>query len=144
MNRLLLLRQRIRRDDRGSGAVQLPVMAATYVAFIMLLVFVGRVNSGHSAAETAARSAARTIAISRDPASAAGAAQDDAAAIVNVGSASCRSMDFSSSVSDTDVTVTVTCEVDLGEVTMTGIPGRWAATATASEPIDRWREEALP
>lgn len=144
MNRPVLLRRRIRRDDRGSGAVQLPVMAATYVAFIMLLVFVGRVNSGHSAAETAARSAARTIAISRDPTSAMGTAQDEAAAIANVGSASCRSMDFASSVSDTEVTVTVTCQVDLAEVTLTGIPGRWAATAAASEPIDRWREEAVP
>src|SRR5688572_24309237 len=41
-------------DDRGGAVVQLPIMAGTYVLFVLLLVLVGRVNSGHSAAEAAA------------------------------------------------------------------------------------------
>lgn len=135
---------RCRPDDRGGGAVQLPVMAATYIAFVMLLVLVGRVNAGHSSAETAARSAARTIALARDPAAAVGAAQDDAAAIANVGSSTCRSMDLAHSISDIEVTVTVTCQVDLSEVTLVGVAAHWTATATASEPVDRWREGGPP
>jgi Flp pilus assembly protein TadG len=140
MTRLQRLRHRVRCDDRGSGAVQFPVMAATYIAFIMLLVFVGRVNSGYSTAEAAARSAARTIAIARDPAAAVDVAREDAATIANVGSAKCRAMDFTPSIDETEVTVTVTCDVDLGEVSIVSVPGTWTATATATEPIDQWRE----
>lgn len=134
------LRRRLRRDDRGSGAVQLVVMAGTFIAFVMLFVFVGRVNSGYSTAESAARSAARTIAIARDPAAAVDIAREDAATIANVGSAKCRAMDFEPSIDEAEVTVTVTCDVDLGEVSIVSVPGTWTATATATEPIDQWRE----
>jgi hypothetical protein len=134
------LRERLRGDDRGSGVVQLPIMAGTYVLFIMLLVFVGRVNSGYSSAEAAARYAARTIALARDPAAAVDAARADAATTVRAGSAKCRSMDFAYTVDAAEVTVTITCQVDLAEVNILGVPGHWAATATASEPVDQLRE----
>ena len=120
--------------------MQLPIMAGTYVLFIMLLVFVGRVNSGHSAAEAAARYAARTIAIARNPPAAVNVARDQAEATVDVGSARCRSVDFTHTIDATEVTVTITCQVDLAEVNILGIPGAWAATATATEPIDQHRE----
>jgi hypothetical protein len=115
-------------------------MAGTYVLFIMLLVFVGRVNTGYSSAEAAARYAARTIALARDPAAAVDAARSDAAATVGAGSAKCRSMDFDYTVDAAEVTVTITCQVDLAEVNILGVPGHWAATATASEPVDQFRE----
>ena len=134
------LHEQMRGDDRGSGVVQLPIMAGTYVLFIMLLVFVGRVNSGYSSAEAAARYAARTIALARDPAAAVDAARADAAATVRAGSAKCRSMGFAYTVDATEVTVTITCQVDLAEVNILGVPGHWAATATASEPVDQFRE----
>jgi Flp pilus assembly protein TadG len=134
------LRDRLRGDDRGNGVVQLPIMAGTYVLFIMLLVFVGRVNSGYSSAEAGARYAARTIAIARDPTTAVDAARADAATTVRAGSARCRSMDFAHTIDAAQVTVTITCQVDLAEVNILGVPGHWAATATASEPVDQFRE----
>lgn len=140
MSRLQRLRGRVRRDDRGSGVVQLPVMAGTFVVFMMLAILVGRVNSGYSAAEVAAQSAARTIAIARDPAAAVDVAHDDAATVADVGSPTCRSMDFSHTLTSTEATVTVSCVVDLGEVSIVNVPGHWTATATATEPIDQWRE----
>ena len=132
--------RRVRSDDRGGGVVQLPIMALTYVLFIMLLVFVGRVNSGYSAAEAGARYAARTIAIARDPTAALDTARAEAPATVRAGSARCRSMDFAHTVDATQVTVTVTCQVDLAEVNILGVPGHWEASATASEPVDQFRE----
>jgi hypothetical protein len=134
----------IGRDDRGSGVVQLPIMAGTFILFVMLLVFIGRVNSGHAAAESAARYAARTIAIARDPAAAVPVAQDQSADTAEAGSAKCRSMDFTHTIDDEQVSVTVTCQVDLAEVNILGVPGRWEATATASEPIDAYRETSPP
>lgn len=140
--RLRSLRKRVRRDDRGSGVVQLPLLAGTYVLFIMLFVFIGRVNSGYSAAEAASRYAARTIAIARDPAAAVPVAQDQAAETAGVGSPKCRSMDFSHTIDTAQVTVTVTCQVDLAEVNILGVPGTWASSATASEPVDQHRESS--
>jgi len=142
MNALRRIGCRVRRDDRGSGTVELVIMASTYVVFMMIFVFVGRVNAGYASVETAARSAARSIAIARDPTTAMNAAHDQAATIAKVGSPKCRSMTFAPKVSATEATVTITCDVDLSEVVITGVPGHWTAKATASEPIDRWRENS--
>lgn len=142
--RLRSLGDQARRDDRGSSVVQLPLLAGTYVLFIMLFVFIGRVNSGYSAAEAASRYAARTIAIARDPAAAVPVAQDQAAETAGAGSPKCRSIDFSHTIDDAQVTVTITCEVDLAEVNILGVPGAWTTSATASEPIDQHREGGPP
>ncbi|HEY3141111.1 MAG TPA: hypothetical protein VGJ86_08275 [Acidimicrobiales bacterium] len=90
--------------------------------------------------EAAARYAARTVSIERDPASAADTAEDRAAATVHVGSAMCTSMDFAADVATESVSVTVSCVVDLSEATILRVPGtlsspqlrRSQSTATAS------------
>ena len=94
---------------------------------------------GHAAVESAARHAARTISIARDPDAAAGVAEDDAAITVRLGSALCESMDFDPVVVDGEVTVTVTCQVDLSELALLPVPGT-TVQATATEVIDRHRE----
>lgn len=124
--------------------MQLPIVAIVFAVVVMLLVFIGRVNSGHSAAEAGARYAARTIALARDPAAAVDAARADAAVTVRPGSTKCRSMDFAHTIHPAEVTVTITCQVDLSELRILGVGGRWTATATASEPIDQFREDGLP
>jgi Flp pilus assembly protein TadG len=128
------------RDDRGSGAVELVLVTPVFLLFIMLAIFIGRVNSGYRTTDAAARYAARTIAMARDAAAAIDVAYDQAAMTASVGSAKCRSMDFTHAITDTEVTVTVTCQVDLSEVNILGIPGHWETQATAVEPVDQWRE----
>jgi hypothetical protein len=141
----LRLRLRSRRDDRGNGALDLTVMGVCFfVPVVLLLVFAGRVNSGHAAVESAARHAARTISIARDPEAAAGVAAADAATTVREGSAMCGSMDFGYSVSGGEVEVTVSCDVDLSEIALLPVPGTREATATAVEVIDRHRETVNP
>lgn len=124
-------------DDRGGGVVQLPLMATVFVVFASLMVFVGRVNSSSSTAEAAARYAARTISLSRDPAAAVDQAQADAEVTVSVGSASCQSMSFDHLIEADHVEVTVTCEVDLVGL---GVPGSFTVIGRAEEPLDQWRE----
>lgn len=129
-------------DDRGSGVVELPVMAVFFFApLVALAIFVGRVHAGYSAVESAARHAARTISIARDPGEAVGVAEADASATVRVGSARCRDMNFTHAVTTEEVTVTVTCTVDLSEASLVPvIPGVQSVSATSVEPRDRHRE----
>lgn len=131
-----------RSDDRGSGVVELPMMAVfVFAPLLVLAIFVGRMHAGYSAVESAARHAARTISIARDPTAAVGVAESDAATTVRVGSPRCLDMGISHTVTDDQVTVTVTCTVDLSEASLLPvIPGVQSVSATAIEPRDRHRE----
>jgi Flp pilus assembly protein TadG len=135
---------RRRDDDRGSAGAELIVMSVVFAAFVSAVVFVGRVNVGSAHVEAAARSAARTISIDRDPASAVAAARAEAADIAGVGTAMCTSMDFSHTLSETEVTVEVTCTVDLSEALPIGVPGTMQRSGDATEAIDQYREGAAP
>lgn len=126
-------------DDRGSGAVQLPLMATVFVAFASLMLFVGRVNETSADVDAAARYAARTISLARDPTAAVTAAESDAELTVSAGSSACQTMTFDHTIEADYVTVTVTCRVELAGL---GIPATWDVTGQAQEPIDRWRETA--
>jgi Flp pilus assembly protein TadG len=132
------------RDDTGSAVVQFTVMVVIFVTFIALVVLVGRVNNSYSSAESAARYAARTISIARDPAEAIDIARSEAEDTVALGSDRCASMDFHQQIEAGSVTVTVTCQVDLSDVDLPGMPGDWEVTATAQEPIDPNRETTSP
>jgi hypothetical protein len=132
-------------DDRGNGALDLTVMGVCFfVPVILLMVFAGRVNAGHAAVESAARHAARTLSIARDPEAAVSLARSDAATTVREGSALCRSMDFAYTVADSEVEVTVSCDVDLSEIALLPVPGTREASATAVEVIDLHRESVAP
>ena len=124
-------------DDRGGGVVQLPLMATVFVVFASLMVFVGRVNGTSSSAEAAARYAARTTSLARDPAAAVDQAQADAEVTVSAGSPSCHSMSFEHTIEADHVAVTVTCEVELVGL---GVPASWTVKGRAEEPLDKWRE----
>ncbi|HEX8804028.1 MAG TPA: hypothetical protein VF743_07535 [Acidimicrobiales bacterium] len=129
-----------RADDRGSAPVELVILAVVSFLFIAMIVFTGRLNMGSAATEAAARSAARSISVSRDPAAAVAQAEEAAASTVNLGSPMCTSMTFSPEITAAAVTVTVACEVDLSEATLLRVPGSMTVTSTAQEVIDRYRE----
>jgi Flp pilus assembly protein TadG len=73
------------RDDRGSAAVELPVVIGFFILIAVILVFAGRVNSGYASVEAAARYSARTISLSRDTTAAIDVARDEAEATVGLG-----------------------------------------------------------
>jgi Flp pilus assembly protein TadG len=129
-----------RRDDRGSAQVELVILAVVSFLFVAMIVFAGRLNVGSAHAEAAARSAARTISVARNPELAVPDARADAERTVEVGSAMCQSMGFEYGISADEVTVTIDCEVDLSEATLLEVPGSMSVTATASEVIDQYRE----
>jgi hypothetical protein len=128
------------RGDRGSAGTELIIMTVVFAAFVAAVVFAGRVNVGYSHVEAAARAAARTITIERDAQGAVARARSQAADIVKVGSPMCQSMSFAPSISETEVTVEVSCVVDLSEAGLIGVPGSTRVEASATEAIDQYRE----
>lgn len=128
-------------DDRGS-ITQFPIMAVVFVMFIALVLLVGRVNNSYQSTEAAARYSARTISLARDPAAALDAARSEAERAAGAGTSRCSTMEFSHQLDVEQVTVTITCQVDLSDVDLWGMPGAWTVTATAAEPVDQWREAA--
>ena len=133
----------MRRDDRGSAAVELAVLAPAFVALVLLVVVAGRVSTVRGEVARVAGDAARAASLRQT----AHAATVDAATAVDDarvgGTSSCASV---ATAVDTDrfgpggsVSVTVSCEVDLADVALLAVPGRVRVTATAVEVIDLYR-----
>jgi Flp pilus assembly protein TadG len=135
-------RQRAR-DERGSIAVEVAVIAPALVFLILLVVYAGKVSEADGNVERAASDAARAASLRQDPGDAATDAQDTAAA--NLAATGVPCLTLTTNV-DTDdfapggtVTVTVRCEASMEDVTLLGVPGRRTFTATAVEVIDTYR-----
>lgn len=127
--------------DSGSITVELVILAPLTAVLLAAVVLVGRVQSARADLEGAARSAARELSIARDPAAAVPAARELAEAMVEVGSPTCRSLDFESTVDADAVEVTLRCRVDLEAASLLPVPGSMTVEASASEVVDRFRED---
>ncbi len=136
--------ERRRRADRGSVTVELAILAPLAGLLLVGVVAVGRVQIARADVESAARYAAREISIARDPAAAVQGARDTLESTLDVGSPSCRTVDFSPSIGDVAITLTVSCIVDLQAASMLPLPGSMTISATATEVIDTHRESSGP
>lgn len=134
---------RSRRDDAGSATVELAALLPVFILFFGLVTWWGRTADAQATADAAARWAARTISLAREPTEAFGQAEADASDTVREGR-TCQTMGFEPSVSATEVTVTVTCTVDVSELLLLPVPGSSTITATATEPLDQHRERSQP
>lgn len=128
------------RDDRGSASVELVILAPLVGILLLAVVVAGRVQVARADVEGAARSAARELALARDPNAVIATVESGLAATLDVGSPSCRSMSFTPAVSGEWVTVTVACVVDLDAASVLPLPGSMTVTGTATEAIDAYRE----
>ena len=135
---------RRRADDGGSAIAELVILMVVFFGFIAVVVFAGRITTGRARVEAAARSAARTISIARDPDAAVSAAETQG--MVAEGSAICMTMDFEADIDRGGVpgvvTVDITCTADLSELTLLRVvPGDGEFRASADEVLDVYREE---
>lgn len=136
--------RRTRRGDTGSAIAELVILIAVFFGFICAVVFAGRLTTGRARVEAAARSAARTISIARDPEAATAAAEEQAADMAAEGSAICTTMEFEHDIDRVAepgvVTVDVTCTADLSELALIEVPGTHTYHASADEVLDVHRE----
>ena len=126
--------------DRGSVSVELVILAPLVGILLAFVVLVGRVESARADLEGAAHAAARDLSLARDPTAAISDARAMVETTLHVGSPTCRTMTLTPVLSAEQVTVTVTCQVDLAEAAVLPIPGSMTVSATATEVIDRYRE----
>lgn len=132
------------RDDRGSVAVELVILAPLFGLLLLAVVAVGRVQNGRADVEAAARMAARDLSIARDPTAQLGAAEQTAAATLSVGSPSCRTMSFTAAIGAEQIDVTVVCTTDLQDAALLPLPGTIDVSASVTEIRDVHREATSP
>ena len=131
------------RGDHGSLIVELVILLPVFVVFTLVLIGCGRMVQARQQAVEAARAGAEAAAIMQTPASASWAAS--ATAVIGP-YGSIHSCTHGSVRTDTadfapggEVTVTVTCVVDLSDVFIPGMPGSISVTAAQSAPVDPYR-----
>ena len=132
------------RDERGSAAIEAVIGVPAFALFVGLIIFGGRTAMTHGAVESAAADGARTASIARS------AAEEAArASLANQGidcisvQVSIDSSDFAKPVGTSgSVEVTVSCQLNLADLAVPGVPGSRSVTATVTSPLDSFRERS--
>lgn len=136
--------RRLRGDRGDSGPLEVVILVPVLLALVALVVAFGRTTTAESDVTFAARSAARAAAQAQTAGAAASRAEQVAAASLAGSGLACASHAVAVDASDLrpggHVTVTVTCDVSLGDVghLLLAIGDR-RLSATAVEVVDRVR-----
>ena len=134
------------RDERGSIAVEVAVIAPAFVVLMLLVVFAGTVAEADGNVQRAASEAARAASLRQHPGDATDDAQATAAQNLSAAGVPCSTL--ATTVDTTDfraggtVTVTVACEASMADVALLGVPGSRTFTARVVEVIDRHRGDS--
>lgn len=137
-----------RQDARGSATIEAAIGVPAFALFVGLIIFGGRTATTHEALQTAAADAARSASIARDAETARADAQQAAAASIANQGIACSSVAVAVDTGNFKklpgvpgtVGVTVSCVLDLSDLTLPGVPGSRMMRATMSSPLDTWRE----
>lgn len=136
------------RGERGSAAIEAAIGVPAFVLLIGLIIAGGRVATTHESLQSAAADAARAASLDRDPRTATTDAQAAATSSITDQHVHCRDIvvridtaDFAKQPGQPGaVHVTVSCRLDLSDLSVPGVPGSRVLTATVSSPIDTWRQ----
>ncbi|WP_338071600.1 TadE family protein [Actinomadura bangladeshensis] len=126
--------------DRGSMSLEMVIVTPIFIAFLLFLAGAGRMVDAKSQVDGAARDAARAASIARSAGSAQSLAAETAAAGMR-GTDWCSGgpsvqTDVSNWGPGGRVGVTVTCDVDLGDLAFIGLPGTKRLQGHAIAPVD--------
>jgi Flp pilus assembly protein TadG len=131
------------RGERGSAAVELVLLTPVLLVLLLFVVAVGRIAQARADVDAAARDAARAGTVARGSDSATDAAESAALARLTEGGVACRELDVDVDTSafrpGGSVRATVTCAVDLGDLTLLRLPGAREVSASFVEPVDFYR-----
>lgn len=143
---------RVATGEAGALSVEYALVAPVLLAVVLLLVAAGRIGLAETDVRSAASAAAREASLALTAASAQVEATDTARASLDQAGYAC--VELAVVVDGTGlgaalgeagtVTVTVTCVLSLGDVALPGLGGTRTFTATASSPVDPFRERVLP
>lgn len=129
--------------ERGSAALELVLITPALVLLMLLAVAAGRMAQARADVDAAARDAARAASILRGSESAAEAGRAAAAMRLREGGVTCRTLrvelDTAAFRPGGSVAATVTCAVDLGDLTSLRIAASRTVSSTFAEPVDAFR-----
>lgn len=136
------------RDERGSVAIEAAIGVPAFGLFIAMIILGGRVEIAKQSVEAAAYEAARAASIERTQSEAISSGKSAANSSLNDQGLQCATTSvtvnaaaFNAPLGTTaQVTATVTCKVDVADLAIPGLPGTRTITATASSPVDAYRE----
>lgn len=136
------------RDQRGSATIETVVGLPAFMLFVLLILVGGRLTIAQQAVEGSAAEAARAASISRTRSQAEANGTAGAATSLTNQQLRCQwqrvevdTAGFAAPVgTPAKVTATVSCVVDVSDVSLPGVPGRYTVTATMSSPVDTYRE----
>jgi Flp pilus assembly protein TadG len=133
----------LRRDDKGSVAVELTLLTPLFIVLLLFVVLCGRLADTTLRLNDVAHQAARAATLARTPAQATADAQTTANAALASAGIDCQSLTVTANTRGlrpgSTVTVTVSCSVGLSDLTMLGVPGSRTFEASFSSPVDVWR-----
>src|SRR5260221_12133566 len=129
--------------DEGSSALELVLLTHAIVLLLLFVVMGGRYAQAREDVDAAARDAARAGSIARGRDAAVTAGEVAARARLVEGGVTCRALTVALDTVDFRagglVSATVTCQVDLGDLTGLRLPVSRAFTATFTEPVTTYR-----
>ncbi|MGY6655371.1 TadE/TadG family type IV pilus assembly protein [Amycolatopsis sp. TRM77291] len=133
----------LRRDERGSAAAELTLLTPLLILLLLFVVLCGRLADTKLRINDVAHQAARAATLARTPSQATANAQATASAALASAGITCQSLSISTDTQGlkpgSTVTVTVSCSVGLGDLTMLGVPGSRRFESSFSSPVDVWR-----
>jgi Flp pilus assembly protein TadG len=117
-------------------------------AFILTIIFGGRVAVSHQVVQSAAADAARAASLARSADTAKSAGNKVATASLNNQSLNCAKTNVAIDTSGfakpvgtaANVSVTVICSVEIADLGLVGLPGSMQVSATMVSPLDTYRE----
>ena len=131
------------RDDRGTSAIELTLIAPVLMVILLFIVGLGRMAHARQQVESVAADSARAASLERTTSQSAHAAHAAATRSLGDAGVSCTDLrvdvDLSSYEPGGTVRVTVTCTTRLSDVAMAGFPGNRVFTATSLVPIETYR-----
>jgi Flp pilus assembly protein TadG len=129
--------------ERGSATVEAVVLVPVVFLFVLLVVAFGRYQMTREEVIGAARAGAEAAAIMPSPQAASTAATDAAVPALSAPNVSCLRVtvrtDTRKFVPGGQVTVTVSCTVELSDLGAPGLPGESTVTFSQIAPIDPYR-----
>ena len=133
---------RLRSQD-GSLTVELVALTPVLLGLALLLLAFGRVTEARQQVVEAARAGAESAAVLPTPAAAqTGAAEAAVVGVLGRGQTCVHAQvvtDLSHFQPGGYVSVTVTCQVGLADLSVPGVPGSMTVKATSTAPIDPYR-----
>ncbi|MFD0261014.1 TadE family protein [Kitasatospora indigofera] len=140
-------RRRTGPGDRGSLSLETAILAPVLFGFLVLVIAAGRIHLADNTVDAAARNASRAASLQRDGTTARSEATRVAQQTLQEQGMQCTrvSVDvptggFQAALgTPSSVRVSVTCEVQLSDLVLPGLPGSKSVSASFTSAIDSYR-----